>query len=117
MRTPAGKECPYFYGNYYRGREVEECRLLESTTPPLPWKPALCQTCPVPGIRLANACPDMELIPSLSRPFPFFKQEVHIRAYCTKSHQDVQEPYIGCGICHPISFTQSGENDETDSIA
>ena len=23
MRTPAGTECPYFYGDYFRGRNVE----------------------------------------------------------------------------------------------
>ena len=30
MRTPAGTECPYFYGDYFRGRNLEECRLLKS---------------------------------------------------------------------------------------
>ena len=34
MRTPAGKECQYFYGDYYRGRNQEECRLLSDATPP-----------------------------------------------------------------------------------
>ncbi|MGB9673344.1 MAG: hypothetical protein ACPL3P_04340 [Anaerolineales bacterium] len=114
MRTPAGKECPYFYGDYYRGRNNEECRLLQDANPALPWKAALCQTCPVPSIRQANACPDMQLIPSLARSFPFLKQEVHIRAYCIKSHQDVPEPHVGCGICHPLNFIESGENDETN---
>ena len=28
MKTPAGKECKYFYGNYYRGAHQEECRLI-----------------------------------------------------------------------------------------
>ena len=28
MKTPAGTECKYFYGDYYRGRNHEECRLL-----------------------------------------------------------------------------------------
>ena len=31
MRTPAGKECKYFYGNYFRGRKTEECRLLRES--------------------------------------------------------------------------------------
>jgi len=117
MKTPAGKECPYFYGDYYRGRKVEECRLLQSANPPLPWQPNLCQSCPVPAIRLANACPDMDLIPSLARTLPLLKQTVRIRAYCRKVNQDVPEPEIGCGVCHPINFIQPGENDETNPAA
>jgi hypothetical protein len=31
MRTPAGTECKYFYGDYYRGRSQEECRLLAAS--------------------------------------------------------------------------------------
>ncbi len=56
MKTPAGSECKYFYGDYYRGRDHEECRLLGAQ-----WKPALCRTCPVPAIEMANACEFMRL--------------------------------------------------------
>jgi hypothetical protein len=109
MRTPAGKECRHFYGDYYRGRKREECRLLASNTPPLPWKPDLCRTCPVPDILLANACTFMELKPRLARPFPFIKQQVEVSAYCTKTRRDVAVPEVGCGECHPLPpvFTQA----------
>jgi len=102
MRTPAGKECRYFYGDYFRGRDHEECRLLLSASPPLPWKPSLCATCPVPEIQLANACQFMELIPRLTRPFPFLNQTVDIRAFCAKTHRSGFDPHIGCGECHPL---------------
>lgn len=102
MQTPAGKECRYFYGDYFRGRNREECRLLEAATPPLPWKPALCYTCPVPEILQANACEHMVLRPSLVRPFPFIRQEVHISTYCDKTARSDFDPHIGCGECHPL---------------
>jgi hypothetical protein len=114
MRTPAGSECRYFYGDYFRGRQHEECRLLASATPPLPWRPELCSTCPVPGILMANACPNLVLEPSLRRPFPFLKQQVQVRPYCTQSKTGGFDPYVGCGECHrlPEIFTQ---RDDTNS--
>ncbi len=102
MRTPAGKECRYFYGDYYRGRKREECRLLGDASPALPWKPALCSTCPVPEILLANACEHMVLVPRLSRPFPFLKQQVEVSAHCLKTNRAGFDPHIGCGECHPF---------------
>ena len=101
MRTPAGKECPYFYGNYFRGRHQEECRLLVSANPPQKWKPNLCETCPVPSITLANSCENMILSAQVTRPLlAAFQLRVEIRAYCRKTEQAVKEPHIGCGQCH-----------------
>jgi len=107
MHTPAGKECSYFYGDYFRGREIEECRLLKSANPPLKWSPELCFSCPVPEILLANACKFMVLGPALTRPFPFTKQQVRVRAYCEKTQREGFDPHIGCGECHvlPDVFT------------
>jgi hypothetical protein len=102
MRTPAGKECRYFYGDYYRGRQHEECRLLGDALPALPWKPALCSTCPVPEILMANACEHMVLVPRLARPFPFLKQQVEVSAHCHKTNRSGFDPHIGCGECHPF---------------
>jgi len=102
MRTPAGKECRYFYGDYYRGRDHEECRLLSENSPPLNWKPDLCTSCPVPGILLANACSNLVLAPSLGRPFPFTKQQVQVKTYCSKTHRSGFDAKIGCGECHPL---------------
>lgn len=105
MRTPAGKECQYFYGDYHRGRNIEECRLLEAGSPPLVWKPALCSTCPVPDILLANACPHLVLQPKLKRAFPLIKQGVQVQSYCTKTNLAGFDPHIGCGQCHTLPFT------------
>ncbi len=104
MHTPAGKECPYFYGDYYRGRNHEECRLLPE------WQPKLCITCPVPGIHLANACKYMTLTAEVRRPFFVFPPEVQISAYCKKSQKAVTEPHIGCGECHMLPKIFTGES-------
>jgi hypothetical protein len=109
MRTPAGKECPYFYGDYYRGRQKEECRLLLDAEPPLPWRRDFCFTCPVPDILRANACPHMVLIPRLERPFPFIKQQVRVESYCRHSGRKGFDPHIGCGQCHPLPPEFSGD--------
>jgi hypothetical protein len=109
MRTPAGKECKYFYGNYFRGRNIEECRLLAESNPPQPWKPSLCETCPVPDILMANGCENMVLEGKVIRPFFIGKQEVQIRAYCKKTNKRVTEPQVGCGECHILPPVFIGE--------
>lgn len=101
MRTPAGKECKYFYGNYFRGRRTEECRLLQA--PGQRWSNDLCGTCPVPDILRANACEFLQLKAVVSRPLTgLFQRRVQVSAYCEKVHRAVDEPEIGCGECHPL---------------
>ena len=99
MRTPAGKECEYFYGDYFRGRSLEECRLLKDQG--ISWAPYLCEDCPVPEIKMANSCKHLRLIPNLKRPIFFLRPQVKIRAYCTKIEESVDEPRVGCSQCHP----------------
>lgn len=109
MKTPAGQECKYFYGDYHRGREIEECRLLERTE--YQWTPDLCYSCPVPDILQANACEHMELEGYADRPFPFLKRKVRVKAYCSKTNRDVPEPHIGCGECHPLPPIFTGDTN------
>lgn len=111
MKTPAGKECRYFYGDYHRGRNHEECRLLSSSTPPLHWTSTLCFTCQVPGILLANACEWMSLKPRLARVFPFFKKEVRVDSYCTKTNRSGFDSHVGCGDCHKLPTIFNNLND------
>jgi hypothetical protein len=101
MKTPAGIECKYFYGDYFRGRNVEECRLLKAAGES--WSPELCKTCPVPGIARANACDFLQLRATVGRPISaVFMRRVQITAYCDKTRRDVKEPHVGCGECHPL---------------
>jgi len=97
MITPAGKECRHFFGDYFRGRNIERCRLLEANK--LNWTPNLCNTCPVPEILQANACEHQTLVPSLEKPLFFMRPEVRLKAECSKCACMVDEPAIGCGQC------------------
>jgi hypothetical protein len=56
----------------------------------------------VPGIQLANACPNMVLSAEIQRGFLVIKRKVKVTAYCKKTHQFVDEPMIGCGQCHDL---------------
>ena len=104
MKTPAGRECPHFYGDYYRGRNVEECRLLEAQGQA--WTPDLCRSCPVPNITRANSCQNMKLKVKVGRPITAaFQRRVQVSAFCEKTKRDVSEPEIGCGECHALPFT------------
>ena len=101
MRTPAGFECKYFYGDYFRGRSVEECRLLQASGEK--WSADLCKTCPAPAIARANACEFLQLRAKVTRPFSAgFMRRVEVSAFCEKSKKAVKEPHIGCGECHPL---------------
>ncbi|MCZ2127252.1 MAG: hypothetical protein LC099_05690 [Anaerolineales bacterium] len=100
---PAGRECPYFYGDYFRGKNAEECRLLKAQNQI--WTPDLCKTCPVPDIARANSCQFMRLRTTIARPLSaFFQRRVQVRAFCEKASRDVPEPQIGCGECHQLPF-------------
>lgn len=101
MKTPAGFECRYFYGDYFRGRSLEECRLLSAGAQK--WTPDLCRTCPVPGITRANACENLILRATIARPISaVFQRRVQINAWCEKTRRNVPEPHVGCGECHPL---------------
>lgn len=99
MKVPTtGKECPFFYGDYYRGRDHEECRLIGTNE----WSQKDCETCPVPDILLANSCPHMVLTGEIKKGILGLGRKVAVTAYCKKTHRDVDNPYVGCGECHPI---------------
>jgi hypothetical protein len=103
MKTPAGRECPHFYGNYFRGRNDEECRLLSLNGQP--WTSDLCKTCPVPDIMRANSCQHMILKVNVGRSIAtLFQRRVQVNAFCEKTNRNVQEPQIGCGECHTLPF-------------
>ena len=100
MITPAGKECRYFYSDYFRGRKTEECRLLGRNVRSQAWTPDLCKTCPVPGILLANACPNLVLEGKVGRTLLGLRRKVAVTAACSKHLVEVLHPQVGCGHCH-----------------
>ena len=100
MITPAGTECRYYYADYFRGRERQECRLLDQNPVSEPWRPELCKGCPVPGILRANACPNLVLEAAVAKRFFGLRRDVVVEAVCKKHLVKVPEPHVGCGHCH-----------------
>ncbi len=97
MRTPYGRECTYYYEDYGRGHSLQECRLLG---PGSGWKPNQCKECPVPGIQMANACPEMVLRGKLATGFLGLGRRVTVTVYCRRSNRSDFDPHIGCVECH-----------------
>lgn len=99
MRTPAGKECRHYYEDYYRGREIRECRLIKLNPQSLSWKPVDCSICPVPAILNANASPDMELTLQVDTRLLGLGRKLTVKASCLKHHVLIENPYTGCPQC------------------
>ena len=103
MRTPAGFDCKFFYADYYRGRNKQECRLIARSANSEKWTPDCCRQCRVPKIIWANACPNLTLEARVVKTWLGLGHKVVVTAYCTKFPQDVREPEIGCGHCHELN--------------
>jgi len=105
MRTPAGTECPYYYADFYRGRSTQECRLIGRNPHSEKWEPTLCARCPAPAILRANGCPHMVLEAQAIRRWLGLVRRVEVYAVCTERQVEVEDPYVGCGHCHPQAAT------------
>jgi hypothetical protein len=101
MQTPAGTECPYYYEDFVRGRSTQECRLIGHRSGRDAWEPRLCARCPVPAIVRANGCPNLQLNAHVMRGFLGLGRRVRIAAFCKDTLSPVENPYVGCGRCHP----------------
>ncbi|MBI3242315.1 MAG: hypothetical protein HYZ49_08490 [Chloroflexi bacterium] len=108
MRTPYGADCKYYYADFHRGRQTQECRLPRRDRPNEKWTPDLCRACPVPRLLLANACPHLTFSGRIDRGFLGLNRKMIVEAACNKSGGPVAEPAVGCGQCHedspPIEF-------------
>ena len=91
-------DCPYYFSDYYRGRQTEKCRLLERNRENRrPWKRALCDTCPVPGILRRSTCRHLALEASVERKFGLLDR-VQVYAICTEHIQELTDP-LRCPAC------------------
>jgi hypothetical protein len=100
MITPTGQECRYYYEDFYRGRERQECRLIAQNPQSEPWQPKLCSNCSVPGILRANACPHMVLEARVEKGFLGLSRKVAVSAICAEHLESGFDPHVGCGHCH-----------------
>jgi hypothetical protein len=118
MRTPDGRECPFYYADTHRRAGTREhCHLLAASPDAAIWTSDFCLSCPVPDIKRANQCPDMTLQGHIrGKGWRFWrKPRMEIDATCIKSRGRVDNPMVGCGLCHAsLTFVLAEEesNDE-----
>jgi hypothetical protein len=101
MQTPAGAECPYYYEDFHRGRSTQECRLIQRNPRSEAWEPRVCSLCPVPTMLRANTCPNMVLEATIERRWFGQSRRVRVRGFCSEYRVEVEDPFVGCGHCHP----------------
>lgn len=100
MRTPAGKECRYYYQDFHRGRNIQECRLIRDNPDSAHWTPADCAKCPVPDILNANASPNMEMKLTVKSTLLGLRRQLAVSATCTKHNIPIDDLFIGCAKCN-----------------
>lgn len=96
MRTPAGKECKFYYEDFHRGRDVQECRLIKTNPDSFPWRPSDCGNCPVPDILNANASPDMRLSLAVKSRVFGLGRKLEVTAWCERHNIPIEDPFVGC---------------------
>ena len=99
MRTPAGKECRFYYQNFHRGHSDQECRLIQNNVNSPEWREQDCFNCPVPEILQANNSPNLVLEGTVKKGVLGFGRKVEVRAFCSKHLVDVPKPHVGCPVC------------------
>lgn len=116
MKTPAGQECRYYYEDFHRGRNVQECRLIGPASGAKRWHPTDCASCPVPGILWSNASRYLELSAEVRPGILGFGRRVEVEAWCSKHDIPIPDPHIGCPACNKeradLSVFFDGENNE-----
>lgn len=100
MRTPAGKECRFYYRDFHRGRNVQECRLVKENPDSLRWRPSDCANCPIPDILQANASRFLELKLTIRPRLLGLGRRNDVKASCLRHHIEIENPYVGCPKCN-----------------
>ena len=94
MRTPSGRECAFYYEDFNRGSDIQECRARKDPRTHR-WDPSVCALCPVPDILMANGSPWLEITIRIRRR-PLLGTKVSVVARCTKHDLVLSDPMVGC---------------------
>jgi hypothetical protein len=100
MRTPAGKDCRFYYQDFHRGRHEQLCRLIQQNPDSLRWRPVDCTNCPIPDILQANASKDLELELTIKPRLLGIGRQKVIHARCLRHNIEIEDPYVGCPRCN-----------------
>jgi len=98
MRTPAGTECRYYYEDFNRGRQTQECRLIKQNPRSLKWSPGLCAKCRVPRVLAANGSPYLRLELTARKRFGLITT-LDLAATCARHGEAIADPLSGCRQC------------------
>jgi hypothetical protein len=90
--------CRYFYGDYFRGKNKETCRLLDANpNNQRAWYRQLCDSCPVPALVRSSNSLDLLLEAQVKR--KFLRNAVEITfAVCSKHLAELTDP-LYCPEC------------------
>ncbi len=99
MITPAGSECGFYYEDFQRGANRQECRAAKAPRS-APWRPDVCKGCPVPSILAANGSRSLELRILIGRKKLRFGPGVTVEAWCALHGPIVGDPHVGCAECN-----------------
>ncbi|MRR12100.1 hypothetical protein EG835_06445 [bacterium] len=99
MRTPAGRECIYYYEDFGRGASRQECRILKHPRSQ-PWEPSDCSRCRLPQILAANANPHLEVRIHIERGILGLGRRVSVEAWCGLHGPVIDDPLTGCPECN-----------------
>lgn len=90
--------CLYFFGDYHRGMNKEECRLIAANHDnTAPWKRSYCDSCPVPEILIASNSRSLALEAKVAKRLLRGQVEVTF-AVCTKHMVELTDPLF-CPKC------------------
>jgi len=98
MNTPAGAPCAYYYEDFRRGADIQECR-ADTSPHSAEWQPGDCARCPVPGILAANGSPFLRLRIDIRPGFLRMGRHVDVEARCHR-HGPIADPHVGCRVCN-----------------
>ena len=97
MRTPAKKDCTYYYEDFNRGADIRQCRIARPRESD-PWRDGHCARCPVPGIEAASGGPLLDLTLTVRSGRFGRKPKFDVVAWCVM-HGPIADPFVGCLEC------------------
>lgn len=99
--------CRYFYGDYFRGKNKEECRLVgDNPENDRPWRRKLCDSCPVPDLILNTNSRDLMLEAKVTRKLLRDRVEVTF-AVCGRHMCELEDP----NYCPECAAEQAGAGE------
>jgi len=102
MRTPAGTGCTYYYEDFHRGREIQECRARISGSS-RPWTVSDCESCSVPTILASNGDQALQLTLTFRTGLLGRRKPPHVEAWCSRHAVQVPDPSHGCPECDKVA--------------